>query len=38
MDDQGIKNLTQSALDWKTIGEGAATLVVAGFDPGLIGE
>jgi hypothetical protein len=38
MDAQAIKSLTQGGLDWKSIDEGAATLVVAGFDSGLNGE
>lgn len=38
MDEQGIKNLTQGDFDWKSLDEGAATLVAAGFDPGLSRE
>ena len=35
MDEEGLKSLMQSVTDWKTLDQGAATLVVAGFDPGL---
>ena len=35
LDEEGIKSLFQGDLDWKTLDEGAATLAVAGFDPGL---
>jgi len=35
MDEQGVSSLTQGGLDWKSADGGAATLVVAGFDPGL---
>lgn len=38
MDEEAVKNLTQGNFDWKSIDEGAATLVVSGFDPGLNGE
>jgi len=35
MDEEGLKSLMKSVMEWKTLDEGAATLVVAGFDPGL---
>ena len=35
MDEAGMKNLSHGDIEWKSIDEGAATLVVAGFDPGL---
>ena len=38
MDEEAVKNLTQGDFDWKSIDEGAATLVVSGFDPRLSGE
>jgi hypothetical protein len=38
MDEEAVKNLTQWNFDWKSIDEGAATLVVSGFDPALNGE
>jgi hypothetical protein len=38
MDEEAVKNLTQGDSDWKSIDEGAATLVVSGFDPRLSGE
>jgi len=38
MDEAGMKNLNHSDIEWKSIDEGAATLVVAGFDPGLCGK
>ncbi|PMD43364.1 NAD(P)-binding protein [Hyaloscypha variabilis F] len=38
MDEAGLKSLNQGNFDWKSIDEGAATLVVAGFDPGLNDE
>jgi hypothetical protein len=38
MDEAGLKSLNQGNFDWKSIDEGAATLIVAGFDPGLNGK
>lgn len=38
MDEEAVKNLTQGDFDWKSIDEGAATLVVSGFDPRLSDE
>lgn len=38
MDEQEFKSLTQGDFDWKSADEGAATLVVAGFDPALDAE
>jgi len=38
LDEQGVKSLTQGDFDWKSADQGAATLVVAGFDPGLDGD
>jgi hypothetical protein len=35
MIEEAVNNLTQGDFDWKSIYEGAATLVVSGFDPGL---
>ena len=37
LDEDGWKGLG-GVKDWKTLDEGAATFVVAGFDPGLDGE
>lgn len=39
MDEQAMKGLFQGIGDkWKTLDQGASTLVVAGFDPGLDGR
>jgi hypothetical protein len=38
LDEQGLKGLMEGTEEWKTLDQGAATLVVAGFDPGLDGE
>jgi hypothetical protein len=38
LDEQSVKGLTQGGFDWKSIDEGAATLVVAAFDPELRSE
>jgi hypothetical protein len=39
MDEQAIKGLFRGIGDkWKTLDQGASTLVVAGFDPGLDGR
>jgi len=38
LDEQGLKWLMEGTEAWKTLDQGAATLVVAGFDAGLDGE
>jgi len=38
LDEQAVKGLTQGNFDWKSADQGAATLVVAGFDPELDSE
>ncbi len=39
LDEEGMKGLLRGVGDnWKTLDQGAATLVVAGFDPGLDGR
>ena len=38
IDEAGMKSLLDGDIEWKSIDEGAATLVVAGFDPRLYGK
>jgi hypothetical protein len=35
LDEEALQSLIQGTTDWKTADQGAATLVVAGFDVGL---
>jgi hypothetical protein len=35
LDEEALQDLIQRTTDWKTADQGAATLVVAGFDLGL---
>jgi hypothetical protein len=35
LDEEALQGLIQGTTDWKTADQGAATLVVAGFDVGL---
>ena len=37
-DNEGMKNLLANTQDWKNADQGAATLVVAAFDPALNGK
>jgi hypothetical protein len=38
LDENALKNLLEGGHDWKTLDQGAATLIVAAFDPGLDGK
>ncbi len=38
LDEEGLNGLMEGTEEWKTVDQGAATLVIAGFDPGLDGE